>query len=70
MLFSFRYTADLEAKRVLKEKEMNRRNEQKQMPKESQRKLIRENIIASLNQDIKYTKDGIRSTDETIKQNH
>ena len=67
-MFIFRYTADLEAKRILKENEMNRRIEQGRKLEESQRKLIRENTIVLLNQDISYTKDCIQSIDETIKE--
>ena len=47
---------------------MNRSIEQERKQEESQRKLIRENTIVSLNQDISYTKDCVRSIDETIKE--
>ena len=58
-MFTFRYTADLEAKWFLKEQVMNRRIEQERKQEESQRKGIRENTIVSLNQDISYAKDCI-----------
>ena len=67
-MFTFRYTENLEPKRILKENEMNRRIESERKQEESQRKLIREHTIVSLNQDISYTKDCIRSIDETIKE--
>ena len=67
-MFTFRYTENLEPKRILKENEMNRRIESERKQEESQRKLIREHTIISLNQDINYTKDCIRSIDETIKE--
>ena len=67
-MFTLGYTADLEAKRILKEKEMNKRIEQERKQEESQRKLIRENTIVSLNQDTSYTKDCIRSIYDTIKE--
>ena len=47
---------------------MNRHIEQERNQEESQRKLIRENIIISQNQDISYTENCIRSIDETIKE--
>ena len=47
---------------------MNRSIEQERKQEESQRKLIRENTIVSLNQDISYTKDCVRSIDETVKE--
>ena len=65
-MFTFRYAADIEAKQILKENETNRRTEQERKQEESQRKLIRENTIISLNQDISYVKDCILSIDETI----
>ena len=67
-MVTFRYSADSEARRVLLEKENSKLLEKEKEKEERKKKLERENTTASLNQDINYAKDSIKTMEETIRE--